>query len=183
MARAKKPKKTQAQGLMPYWSSGWTNLDKTFENFRRDLEKSFTSFPSSFPSMSMPSMPKMLPSTCDVIDEGDKLRIKMDVPGVKKNEIELNVTDNSIEISAKHKEQAEEKKKNFLRRERSEVSYYRTLPLPEKVHSSQAKAKLTEGVLDVIIPKITPTKISKIRSIRVLYFFLNLIIVFAKVRT
>jgi HSP20 family protein len=168
MAKAKKPKKTQAQGLMPYWGSGWTELDKTFENFRRDLEKSFTSFPSfNFPSMPMPSMPKMMPSTCDIIDEGDKLRIKMDVPGVKRNEIDLNVADNSIEISAKHKEQAEEKKKNFLRRERSEVSYYRTLPLPEKVHSSQATAKLTDGVLDVVIPKITPTKISKKKTIRV----------------
>ena len=168
MARAKKPKKTQAQGLMPYWSSGWADLDKTFENFRRDLEKSFTSFPSfNFPSMPMPPMPKMLPGTCDIIDEGDKLRIKMDLPGVKKNEIDLNVTDNSIEISAKHKEHAEEKKKNFLRHERSEVSYYRTLPLPEKVHSSQSKAKLTDGILDVVIPKITPTKISKKKSIRV----------------
>jgi HSP20 family protein len=166
MARDKKPKKTQARGLMPYRSSGWSDLDKTFENFRRDLEKSFTSFPS-FPSMPIPQMPKLVPSTCDVIDEGDKLRVKMDVPGVKKNDIDLNVTDNSIEISAKHKEQSEEKKKNYLRRERSEVSYYRTLPLAEKVNSSQAKAKLTDGVLDVILPKTTPTKISKKRSVQV----------------
>jgi HSP20 family protein len=91
----------------------------------------------------------------------------MDVPGVKKNEIDLNVTDNSIEISAKHKEESEEKKKNFLRRERSEVSYYRALPLPEKVHSDKAQAKLTDGVLDVIIPKITPTPVQKKKSIQV----------------
>jgi len=89
------------------------------------------------------------------------------VPGVKKNEIDLNVTDNSIEISAQHKESSEEKKKNFLRRERSEVSYYRTLPLPEKVNSSQAKATLTDGVLDVVLPKTTPTSVPKKRSIPV----------------
>jgi HSP20 family protein len=109
----------------------------------------------------------MVPSTCDIIDEGDKLRIKMDVPGVKKNEIDLNVTDNSVEISAQHKESSEEKKKNFLRRERSEVSYYRTLPLPEKVNSSQAKATLTDGVLDVVLPKTTPTAVPKKKSIPV----------------
>jgi HSP20 family protein len=91
----------------------------------------------------------------------------MDVPGVKKNEIELNVTDNSIEISAQHKESSEEKKKNFLRRERSEVSYYRTLPLPEKVNSGQAKAILSDGVLDVVLPKTTPTAVPKKRSIPV----------------
>lgn len=168
---AKKPKKstkTQTHGLKPFSSPGWLDMDRMFDNFRKDLERSFASFPSfSYPSMSMPVMPKMIPSTCDVIDEGDKLHVKMDVPGVKKNEIDLNVTDNSIEISAKHKEQAEEKKKNFLRRERSEVSYYRALPLSEKVKSDQAKAKLTDGVLHVTIPKITPTAKPKKKSIRV----------------
>ena len=166
---AKKPKKStkiQTRGLDPL-SSAWPDMDRTFENFRKDLEKSFASFPSfSYPTMQM-SMPKMIPSTCDVIDEGDKVRVKMDVPGVKKNEIDLNVTDNSIEITAGHKEAKEEKKKNFLRKERSEVSFYRTLPLPEKVHSGKAKAKLTDGVLDVTIPKITPTAKPKKRSIHV----------------
>ena len=57
--------------------------------------------------------------------------------------------------------------KNFLRKERSEVSYYRTLPLPEKVHSGQAKAKLIDGVLDVVIQKITPTSKPQKRLIRV----------------
>jgi len=165
--KPKKSKKTQTHGLEP-WSSGWPNMDRMFDNFRKDLEKRFASFPSfSYPSMPMPAIPKMMPSTCDVIDEGDKIRVKMDVPGVKKNEIDLNVTDNSIEISAKHKEQSEEKKKNFLRRERSEVSYYRALPLSEKVKSDQAKAKLTDGILDVTIPKIIPTAKPKKRSVRV----------------
>lgn len=166
--KSKKSTKKETHGLAPYWGSGWPDMDRVFDNFRKDLEKSFTSFPSfSFPSMSMPAIPKMIPSTCDVIDEGDKLRVRMDVPGVKKDEIDLNVTDNSIEISAKHKEDVEEKKKNFLRRERSEVSYYRALPLTEKVKSDQAKAKLTDGVLDVTLPKITPTAKSKKKSIRV----------------
>lgn len=166
MAKPKKLPKTQKHGLTPSWSSGWPNMDAVFDNFRKDLEKSFASFPSfSYPSM--PAMPKMMQSTCDVIDEGDQLHVKMDVPGVKKNEVDLNVTDNSIEISAKHKEESEDKKKNFLRRERSEVSYYRALPLPEKVKSDQAKAKLTDGVLSVTIPKITPTAKPKKKSVRV----------------
>ncbi len=168
MAKNKPVKKSQTQGLTPFWGSGWPELDRTFENFRRDLERSFASFPSfKFPSISMPTMPKMVQSSCDIIDEGDKLRVTMDVPGVKKNEIELNVTDNSVEISAKHKESSEEKKKNFLRRERSEVSYYRTLPLTEKVNASQAKATLTDGVLHVVLPKTTPTAVPKKKSIPV----------------
>ena len=124
MAKKSSAKKTQTRGLAPYWSD-WTDLDKTFDNFRRDLERSFSSFPSvKFPSMQMPAMPKMTPSTCDVIDEGDKLRVKMDVPGVKKNEIDLNVTDNSIEISAKHKEQAEDQRQSAIQRYWNDYSFF-----------------------------------------------------------
>ena len=163
-----KSKKTQARGLTPYWGPSWDDMEKSIENFKKDMEKSFASFPSfRMPSLSAPQMPKFPETSCDIIDEGKQLRIKMDIPGVKKNEIDLNVTENSIEISAGHKESSEEKKKNFLRKERSEVSYYRTLPLPEKVHPGKAKAKLTDGVLDVILPKITPTEKPKKLSIHV----------------
>ena len=124
------------------------------------MEKAF----SSFPSIPMPKMPE---TSCDVIDEGNQFRVKMDVPGVKKNEISLNVTDNSLEVSAEHKEESEEKKKNYLRKERSHVSYYRTLPMSEDVVSGKVKAKLTDGVLDVTLPKAKPTKTQKKKSISV----------------
>lgn len=162
-----KSKKSQTRGLKPYWGPSWDDMEKSIENFKKDMEKSFASPSFRMPSFSVPQMPKFPETSCDVIDEGNQLRVKMDVPGVKKNDIDLNVTDNSIEISAGHKESKEEKKKNFLRKERSEVSYYRTLPLPEKVHSGKAKAKLTDGVLDVVIPKITPTAKPQKRPIRV----------------
>ena len=42
---------------------------------------------------------------CDVIDEGKQIRMKINMPGLKKNEINLNVTDNSIEVTGKHKEE------------------------------------------------------------------------------
>jgi HSP20 family protein len=135
-------------------------LDRSIENLRKDMEKAF----SSFPSISMPKMPE---ASCDVIDEGNQFRVKMNVPGVQKKDINLNVTDNSLEISAEHKEESEEKKKNYLRKERSDVSYYRTLPLPENVVSGKVKAKMTDGVLEVILPKTKPTPKPKKRSVTV----------------
>jgi HSP20 family protein len=151
-------KKTE---LVPAWPLNWQSLDKAFESFRREFEKSFSSFPS------LPSMPKMSSLSCDVVDEGDKYVIKAEVPGVKKDEIKLNVFDNSLEISAQHKEEEEEKKKNYLRKERSEISYYRTLPLPEKVVSDKTNAKLIDGVLSITIPKATPTPKPKSSAIQV----------------
>ena len=155
----KKPVKRES-GLAPFWTSSWMDIDKSIENLRKDMEKAF----SSFPSIPMPKMPE---TSCDVIDEGNQFRVKMDVPGVKKNEISLNVTDNSLEVSAEHKEESEEKKKNYLRKERSHVSYYRTLPMSEDVVSGKVKAKLTDGVLDITLPKANPTKTQKKKSISV----------------
>lgn len=163
MAKAKKPLKKQTQKLSPFWGSSWSEMDRAFDNFRRDLEKSF----ASFPTFSMPSFPKIPEASCDVIDEGKQFQVKLDVPGVKKNEINLNVTDNSLEVSAEHKEESEEKKKNYLRKERSQVSYYRTLPLSEAVVPGKTKAKLTDGVLTITLPKSKPTRISKKKSISV----------------
>ena len=160
---AKTQPKKKSTGIAPSWTSNWLDIDKSIENLRKDMEKAF----ASFPSVQFPSMPKMAHTSCDVIDEGKQFRVKMDVPGVKKNEINLEVTDNALEISAKHKEESEEKKKNYLRKERSHVSYYRTLPLSENVVASKVKAKLTDGVLDIILPKSKPTSVSKKKSIQV----------------
>jgi HSP20 family protein len=96
--------------------SSFSEFDRVFENFRNDLEKSF----SSFPRIDLSSFPKLSQSGCDVIDEGKQFRMKMNMPGLKKNEIKLNVTDNSIEVTGEHKE--EEKKKNYLRKERHRKS-------------------------------------------------------------
>jgi len=161
MASKKVPKKVSL-GLSS-WFTSWEETEKAFENFRRDLEKSF----ASFPSISMPNFPKILETSCDVIDEGKQLRIKLNVPGVQKKDIKLNVTDNSLEVSAQHKEESEEKKKNYLKKERSQISYYRTLPLSEKVVSGKTKAKLVDGVLDITLPKSKPTIVQKKKLISV----------------
>lgn len=155
--------KNQAQELVPFWQSSWPELDRVFDNFKRDFEHSF----ASIPSFHIPSTPKLSQMSCDIIDDGDKLRVKVDVPGVKKDEIKLNIAENSIEISAEHKEEEEEKKKNFIRKERSHISYYRVLPLPERVDSNKALAKLTDGVLNITLPKANPTPKQTKRTISV----------------
>jgi HSP20 family protein len=160
---AKSAPKKKSMGIIPSWTSNWMDIDKSIDNLRRDMEKAF----SSFPSIQFPIMPNMSQTSCDVIDEGTQFRVKMDMPGVKKNEIKLNVADNSLEVSAEHKEESEEKKKNYLKKERKQISYYRTLPLSENVVSGKVKAKLSDGVLDITLPKSKPTSISKKKSIQI----------------
>lgn len=159
-----KPKKSETaeHSVVPFWRQNWVDLDRVFDNFRREFERTM----SSFPALNLPSMP-MASMSCDVLDEGDRYVIHAEMPGVEKKDVKLNASDNSIEISAEHKEESEEKKKDYLRKERKAVSYYRRLPLPEKVDSSKAVAKLNNGILTVDVPKVTPTPKSKSKDIPV----------------
>lgn len=156
---AKNTAKQKTTELVTTWPVNWINMDRAFDNFRREFEKSLSSFPT-IPTSKIPTL------SCDVVDEGNKYVIKAEMPGIKKDEIKLNVFDNSLEVSGQHKEEEHEKKKNYVRKERSEVSYYRVIPLPDKIITDKAQAKLTDGILTITVSKISPTK-SKSNSIQV----------------
>ena len=104
---------------------------------------------------------------CDLDDQGDKFVLTADLPGMDKDEINVNVLDSQIEISAEHKESKEEKKKGQIRSERSHLKYYRTMTLPEEVVGSGVRAKMNNGILSVEIPKKTPTKVEDPVSVKV----------------
>jgi len=135
--------------------------DLFLDNFNMDFEKFFNHFharPLFFP--------RTISTSCDIEDLGKELLVKVDLPGVTKKDIKLDISENSIEISAEHKDESENKRKNFLKKERTELSYYRVLPLPVKVLSVKAKAKLSDGILSITLPKVNPTKQKK-KSIQV----------------
>jgi HSP20 family protein len=157
MAKTKKLAKTSSAAT-PSIVSNWFDINKSIDSLRQEMEKTFLTFPSI-------SMPRMNHTSCDIIDEGNQFRVKMDTPGIQKNEIKLNVTENSIEVTGEHKE--EEKKKNFLRKERHSMSYYQTIPLSEKIIPDKVKAKLADGVLDIILPKSKPTPTPKKKAVNV----------------
>ena len=139
--------------LLPFWGSGFGDLDKVFDNFKRDFEQMLATSGTKF------SFPKTLESslTCNIVDEGDKFVVTTDMPRIKKSEVNLNVGDDYIEISAEHKESEEEKKRKFIRKEQSEISVHRRMSLPEKVKSTNVKAKLEHGILTIDLPKEKPT--------------------------
>ena len=159
--------KDEKKKITPFWGSGFSDLDKIFDNFKRDFEHFLT------PSIAArtPSFPNMFESSssmaCNLVDEGDKFVISTDMPRITKEEIHLNVGDDYVEISAEHKESEEEKKKKYIRKEQSEISIRRRIPLPERVKSEDVKAKLYDGVLTINIPKEKPTPQPKSTKIEI----------------
>lgn len=97
------------------------------------------------------------------IEETDKeIIVTAEIPGVEKGDININTTENSLEISAETKKEEKEEKKGYLRMERSYGKYYRSYALPSKVDPAKTKAKYKNGVLEVRLPKTEEKKGAKI---------------------
>lgn len=103
----------------------------------------------------------MMPSV-DLEDRGKDFRLTVDLPGFNKENVEIEVSDDSVVIQAKKTVADEEKKRNYVRRERSAQTFYRKVPLPKEVKSNEAKANLNNGTLEVTLPKKEPKETKKI---------------------
>ncbi|OPY20814.1 MAG: Small heat shock protein HSP16.5 [Methanomethylovorans sp. PtaU1.Bin073] len=90
----------------------------------------------------------------DIKDMGDRLIITADMPGVDKQNVNIDVQESIISISAKSGTETEKDEEGYMRRERTYKMFARTLTLPEAVTSEGAKAKLESGVLTIELPKL-----------------------------
>ncbi|MFP4559328.1 MAG: Hsp20/alpha crystallin family protein [Candidatus Hadarchaeota archaeon] len=134
----------------------WSEMDRMFEEFRSSFDDLFWPFRGRRGKIA-PIAPTTdsRPAT-DIADLGDKYEMRIELPGVSKDEVDIEVKPNHIEISAKHDETKEEKDKNWLRRERGSFSFYRGFEFPEEVKTDGVDAQLKDGVLTVTLPKIEP---------------------------
>ena len=128
---------------------------KRAEDVRESLPAGMGSFPQGG-MFGLPRIPDFSLSTIpdvDLVDEGDVIRVTVDLPGIRKEDITLNVGRDSITVSANTKREKEAKGKNYYYSERSSSGYYRRIPLPASVNPSTSKARLDSGSLEITVRK------------------------------
>ncbi len=99
----------------------------------------------------------------DIVEKGDDVIVTLEMPGVDKKDIILNITDEYIEVKTEKKEEFRIEKKGLHKYERSYKGYHRVLPLPTKVDADKAIAEYKNGILKIIIPKKEKKLIEKKR--------------------
>jgi len=89
----------------------------------------------------------------DLIEEDDRYVLRADLPGVREDEVHVELEDNVLTISGERKSEHEERKEGLYRLERASGSFSRSLTLPEGIDPDSIQARFDKGVLEVRVPK------------------------------
>jgi Molecular chaperone (small heat shock protein) len=132
--------------------SGPTRWDP-FEEIRRTQERLNQLFEDFMPAEGLGGGKVFTPAV-DIKDEDDKLVVTTDLPGINKEDIEINLKEDMLEISAKSGKEKETEEEGYIRKERSYTRFYRAVRLPTSVKEEGSTAKMENGVLTIMLPKM-----------------------------
>jgi len=148
--------------IIPYkkrdlWSNpfdGFDNLQKDISNFFSPMSKLIGRDEGQFESGWSPSI--------DVYNSDNELMVKADIPGLKKEDIDVSIHDGILTIKGEKNREHEVQKEDCFRSERFYGSFNRSIELPFRVEWDKATATYKDGVLELKLPKKEEAKIKRI---------------------
>lgn len=153
-------RREKKEGMVPrdYWGQAWTSpwtmlndMDRVFDDFRSEWESLFRA-PTAQEALAVRQ------PLIDLADNGKEYLVKAEIPGISKDDLKIEVTQDSLEISGETsvEEKEEDEESGYIRRERRYSRFFRNLPLPENVLTDKVEAELKDGILTVTLPKAAP---------------------------
>lgn len=125
----------------------WCEMDRMLDDLgfeRVDLR---------FPSFELVAGGSGRVPAVDITDAGDKYLVQAELPGIAKENVEVEIADGSLEIRGRMEEKKEEKGEGYVRRERGRMSFHRRIPIYEDVDEEGIEARMKDGVLEITLPK------------------------------
>ena len=141
----KSPETVNPFGMMRRFTKDMERLFNDFEEFR------ISNFFKDFAPLRMEFDREWVPQI-EVRQNNGQLLVRADLPGLTKDDVKVELTNDVLTLSGERKEEKEEKRKGFYRSERSYGSFYRQIPLPEGTKMDEANATFRNGVLEITMP-------------------------------
>jgi len=141
------------------------DFDSIFDDFRRSFDVMMRPY---FPIESRMQELGLMPvrhAPLDFIDEGDHYLMHVELPGFTKDDVDVQINRDGISIRAKKETEKEDRKKNYLHRERAYSAFERSFAFPEEVDPAKAEGRMNNGVLELKVPKREPKPETKPRKI------------------
>jgi HSP20 family protein len=120
-------------------------LPSAFDDFFRPWNEWFETSPSWPRLLNVPAV--------NITEEKDDFKVSLAVPGMKKEDFNIDIEGNMLTISSEKEEAKEEKEKKFTRKEYNYSSFSRSFTLPEDVNKEKIEARYENGVLILSLPK------------------------------
>lgn len=98
----------------------------------------------------------------DLFEKDGKYVAEFAMPGMKKDDIEIEVNDNRLTISGKRQEEKSEEKATYHYREVRRGSFSRSISFPQEIDSEQVNAEYNDGILRITVPKMKPAQAKKV---------------------
>ena len=107
-----------------------------------------------------------VPATNIVENEKD-FRIEISAPGFTKTYIKVAVENETLIVTGEHKEEKNETKENYTRKEFNYGSFTRSFTLPENINTETLEAKYENGILSIVLPKRTEEKVKAVKEVKI----------------
>lgn len=143
----------------------WQRKPSNFKTFFNDPWELFSAFESDLtPMLRDPNKGAgFAVPPCDISETESAYVLSFDIPGLKKEEIEIDIKGNQLTVSGERKSKQETKTEGVHRIERTFGRFQRSFTLPEGTDSNKIEAHYDTGVLEVGIPKATSTQATKVQ--------------------
>ena len=125
----------------------------------RSLMDDFFNFPTRWDDLYMREFDNL---TANIWEEENKIFVKMAMPGIKKEDLKISVTGDTLSIEGSSKEEKEEKEKKYFLKTFQSSSYSQSFNLPSLVNPNTVDAKFEDGVLTVTLPKAKESETKQI---------------------
>jgi len=90
----------------------------------------------------------------DVLDKKDAIVVRAEIPGIKKEDLDITIAGDRLTLEAKREYEEKEEKEEYFRTEMAYGRLYRVIPLPVEVRGDEAKAEVKDGVVEIYLPKV-----------------------------
>lgn len=140
----------------PKWLSPFEEMEHLFGDFppRGWMHPFRWEWPSRLLG---PSFEGRLPRV-DVLDRNDAVVVRAEVPGLRKEDLDVSLSERSVTIRGSSRREEKEERADYYRCETARGEFARTVPLPADINAGRAQAKLKDGVLELILPKLESAK-------------------------
>ncbi len=133
----------------------WKN--QQFNRLRKDVDRMFERLWGEFGLSAFQRAVREFP-IIDLTETEESLIIKAEVPGINPDDIEIEITENSLRIKGEVREDRVTDKEGFIKTERRYGSFSRTFQLPSRIRVDDVKASYKEGILNIRMPKYKEEK-------------------------